>query len=152
MVEHPPSYLLEELAAGAGDDQTARHVRECEVCQAYMNRLEKAAAEYARQAPSPEQFADQVAIIRRYPLHPEGRSVRRRPLRRLGHRRIPGSGGSSKTEPSIRGSHSDSPARRERAMTPPRRCGTALAVLLGLAALVSRSSCSMRADPPAPKA
>jgi hypothetical protein len=60
MPEHPASYLLEEVAAGVGDEQTSQHVEQCEACRAYVTKLEAGAADFAQQLPSAEQFADGV--------------------------------------------------------------------------------------------
>lgn len=61
MDDHPPSYLLEEVAAGAGDSQTEKHVGRCEACREYVARMRRAADEFAATEPSAEQFADRVA-------------------------------------------------------------------------------------------
>lgn len=61
MADHPPSYLLEELAAGVEDEATARHVQRCEACRAYVDRLRQAAAEFEEQGLTAGDFADQVA-------------------------------------------------------------------------------------------
>jgi len=61
MSDHPPSYLLEELAAGVADESTKRHVDRCDACAAYVERLREGAAEFADQGPTAFEFADQVA-------------------------------------------------------------------------------------------
>ncbi len=61
MSEHPPSFLLEELAAGAGDDETTRHVERCEACRGYVNKLKQAAQQFAQIELTPDAFADCVA-------------------------------------------------------------------------------------------
>ena len=61
MSDHPPSYLLEQLAAGEHDEETARHVAQCDACRAYVERLREAAAEFAKHEPTADEFANQVA-------------------------------------------------------------------------------------------
>jgi hypothetical protein len=58
--EHPASYLLEEFAAGAGDEPTARHVETCDGCRSYVERFRGAAARFARESVSADVFADRV--------------------------------------------------------------------------------------------
>lgn len=60
MPDHPASYLLEEVAAGVGDEQTSQHVEQCEACRAYVAKLEAGAAAFAEKLPCPEVFADGV--------------------------------------------------------------------------------------------
>jgi hypothetical protein len=69
MGEHPAQYRLEELAAGGGDEQAARHVASCERCRGYVQRLQQASASFVHREQA-EAFAD--AVLARTASRPSG--------------------------------------------------------------------------------
>ena len=59
MADHPAGYLLDELAAGGGDDETARHLEDCPVCRQYVDRLTAASQRFAAEHDAGA-FADEI--------------------------------------------------------------------------------------------